>query len=332
MGRQKQLPMNMAVPSWLLFFYSLPSKPVSSRVMVWRKLQKAGAVQLKGSVYILPAADDNYEFLQWLVSEISGMKGEAAFVRTQIIENIENSEIVELFDGERSNEYRKIEKALDDLDMRLFSARKGGVQNVRAVSGQYDKLLKSFNEIKRIDFFSSGSGARLYEKLLAFGKKLADSSEGETKKDLPIETREIADFRGKTWITRKKPFIDRMASAWLIRRFIDADAKFGFADSADDKAPGGNSVTFDMQGGQFTHSGNKCTFEVLIRTFGLKDKALRKISEIVHDLDIKDNKFRSEEATGIEEILTGIRKSEKDDAKALVKGMAVFEMIYLAKS
>jgi hypothetical protein len=134
------------------------------------------------------------------------------------------------------------------------------------------------------------------------------------------------------WITRKKPFVDRMASAWLIRRFVDKNASFDFIDEKDAEAVGKGSVVFDMRGGEFTHAGDMCTFQVIIKSFGLKDKTLKKIAEIVHDLDMKDEKYKATEAKGLEDILIGIRKTAKDDDDALEKGMAVFEMLYVSKT
>jgi len=123
-----------------------------------------------------------------------------------------------------------------------------------------------------------------------------------------------------------------MASAWLIKKFIDRRAAFGFIDEREIDKLDKNTSAFDVRGGEFTHSGDMCTFEVLIKAFGLKDKILKKMAEIVHDLDVRDDKYRAAEAKGLEDILSGIRKSSKDDAEALEKGIGVFEMIYVSKS
>ena len=301
---------------------------------VWRKLVKAGAVQLKGAVYILPFNDDHYEFLQWLVSEIAEMKGEGAFTRIEHIDTMKDSEIIALFDRQRAIDYMVIEKALDDLERRLGSIRQGGkAQNIKGLSEQFGKLLKEFEEVKRIDFFSSKEGAALNERIKRVAAELKKLSGAETAKESPltISTRAVDVYQGKIWVTRKKPFIDRMASAWLIRRFIDKSASFEFIDEKDMDAVGKNSIVFDMRGGEFTHIGDLCTFEVLVKSFGLKDKTLKKMAEIVHDLDVKDEKYKAAEAKGLEDILIGIRKTAKDDRDAIEKGMQVFEMLYVSK-
>ena len=320
---------------WILFFYSVSSKPVSNRMKVWRRLTKAGAVQLKGSVYILPYNDEHYEFLQWLVSEIAEMKGEGAFTRIEHIDSMKDSEIIALFDQQRANDYTTIEKALDDLERRLGSIRQGGkAQNTKGLSDQFSKLLKEFEDVKRVDFFFSKEGEALNERIKRVGADLKKLSGTETKEESPvtISSRAVDAYRGRVWVTRKKPFIDRMASAWLIKRFIDTRASFSFIDEKNVDAVGKDSVAFDMRGGEFTHIGDLCTFEVLVKSFGFKDKNLKKMSEIVHDLDMKDEKYKSAEAKGLEDILIGIRKTAKDDADALERGMAVFEMLYVSKS
>lgn len=319
---------------WLLFFYSVPSKPVSNRMRVWRKLMKAGAIHLKGAVYILPFTEDHYELLQWLVSEIAEMKGEVAFTRIEHIDTMKDSEIIALFDQQRASDYRTVEKAVDDLERRLGSIRQGGkAQNIKVFSEQFARINKDFEDVKKVDFFSSKEGDALNQRIKRVNAELKKVSGTDTKKESrpPISPRTIDAYQGKVWVTRTKPFIDRMASAWLIRRFIDKSAAFDFIGENNINDAGRNSVTFDMQGGEFTHVGDLCTFEVLFKSFGLKDNTVKKMAEIVHDLDTKDDKFRSAEAKGLEDILEGIRKTAKDDRDALEKGMQVFEMFYMSK-
>ena len=329
----------MAIPDkstgWILFFYSVPSKPVSNRMKVWRKLTRAGAVQLKGSVYILPYTDDHYEFLQWLSSEIGEMRGEAGFVKIEKIDTMKDPEIIGLFDKQRADDYKKTAKGLDDLERRLSSIQKGGkAQNVKDISEQFAKIFKNFEEVQKVDFFSSREGQALNQRIKRTTVNLKTLLGAEPGKEKPVDitTRRVEDYRGKTWITRKRPFIDRMASAWLIKRLIDTEASFEFIDEKEVDSVGRGSIVFDMRGGDFTHISDLCTFEVLVKSFGLKDKAIRKIAEIVHDLDLKDEKYKSGEAKGLEDILIGIRKTAKNDQEALERGMAVFEMLYVSKS
>jgi hypothetical protein len=301
---------------------------------VWRKLIKAGAVQLKGSVYILPFNDDHYEFLQWLASEIAGMKGEAGFVKIERVDTMSDPEIIALFNRQRASDYKVIEKALGDIERKLSSTQKGGKsQNLPGISDQIARLRKDFEAVKRTDFFSSDAGKSLAARIKQAEAETRRHSGKGAKKTGPasIMPQSPGDYQGKTWTTRKRPFIDRMASAWLIRKFIDRDASFVFVDEEDMGTVAGHHIAFDVRGGEFTHTGDLCTFEVLIRSFGLKDKALRKIAEIVHDLDMKDEKYNAAEAKGLEDILTGIRLTIRDDAEALEKGMQIFEMLYVSK-
>lgn len=319
---------------WLIFFYTVPSRPVSNRMRVWRKLNKAGAVQMKGAVYVLPFNDEHYELLQWLVSEIAAMKGEGAFARIEHIDTMKDSEIVALFDQQRANDYAVMGKVLDDLERRLGSIQKGAkAQNIKGISEQLKRIRRDFDDIRGIDFFSSKEGTSLSERIRQADAALKALSGVDTMKEthLAVAQKKAADYQGKVWTTRKSPFIDRMASAWLIRRFIDGNAFFDFIDEKDLDKIGKGATTFDVRGGEFTHVGDLCTFEVLVKSFGFKDKTLKKMAEIVHDLDTKDEKYKSAEAKGLEDILIGIRKTARDDRDALEKGMQVFEMLYMSK-
>ncbi len=320
---------------WLIFFYTVPSRPVSNRVKVWRKLNKAGAVQLKGAVYILPFTEEHYELLQWLVAEIAAMKGEAAVVSTDKIDTMKDEEVIALFNKQRADDYQNTGKALEDLERRLSSIQKGAkAQNVKGISDRFKRIRRDFEDIEKIDFFSSSEGASLREKIRQTDAVITTLSGAGSAKETPaaIATKRAIDYQAKVWVTRKRPFIDRMASAWLIRRFIDEHAVFAFADEQALETMPGDSVAFDVRGGAFTHSGDLCTFEVIIKSFGLKDGALKKMAEIVHDLDVKDDKYKTPEGKGIEDILSGIRKTAQNDMDALEKGIAVFEMLYASKS
>jgi len=322
------------IPRWILFFYSVPSRPVSNRMRIWRKLAKIGAVQMKGAVYILPFNDEHYEFLQWLVSEIAGMKGEAAVVSIEKVDTMNDAEIITFFDQQRASDYKTLQKSFDDLGRRLSSIQKGAKpQNVKGISDQFAKLQKEFEDIKRIDFFSSQEGTALGEKIRHIYADLKIVSGPETRHERPaaLILKSPADYQSKTWITRKRPFIDRMASAWLIKRYIDRNAAFDFIDEKHVDTIVKNTVTFDIRGGEFTHHGDMCTFEVIMKSFGLRDKSLKKMAEIVHDLDMKDNKFDAVEAKGLDHILEGIRRTAKNDHDALDKGMSIFEMLYASK-
>jgi len=315
---------------WLLLFYSTPSKPVNLRVRAWRKLAKVGAVQLKGTVYILPYNEEHYEFFQWLVSEIVSLGGEGAFARVEAIENMEERDIVDLFNRQREEEYGQIEKGIDELERRANSIRQGSENpGIKALLEKVNKYLREFDEVKRKDFFASNAGIRLEKRLKVIEDLIKGLSGIDSKRSVPaVVVKRLEEYQGKRWVTRKRPFVDRMASAWLIRKFIDEKATFDFIDEEELKALGKDVVAFDAMGAEFTHQMDMCTFEVLIKSFRLKSKALKNIAEIVHELDIKDDRHKKPEAKGVEEILIGIRKTAKDDRQALEQGMVVFEMLY----
>lgn len=322
--------------AWILFFYTIPSKPVKNRIKFWRRLAKAGAVQLKGAVYVLPHNEEHYELCQWLMTEVAALGGEGDFVITGKFEMLSNSDIISLFKSQRKADYKALEKKLNELEVELSSMEKGSkVKNAENLRAQLHKLLKEYSDIKTIDFFPSRVSLEAGKKINYLQEKMtevlkpSETRESDRKKT-SIPRRNPGDYKGKVWVTRKNPFVDRMASAWLIRKFIDKDGEFHFIDEHE-KEKYENAVFFDIKDGEITHKGDHCTFEVLVKSFGIKDKAVKKIAELVHELDIKDGKFSSPEAKGIGEILLGIRKIGKDDKDILIRGMEVFNTLYASK-
>jgi hypothetical protein len=320
-------------PEWLVFFYSVPAKPAGCRVKIWRRLSKAGAVQFKGSVYILPHNEENHEFFSWLVSEVKAMNGEAAFLRGEKFETSKEQEIIDLFNRQRDKEYRKIEKCADSIEGIVSSFKKGTkVQKETKLNERFSRLVRNFEEIQRIDFFMSEAGLKMKHKIKVLEKEIRNAAASETKSAVTVKIQNKKDYQGRTWVTRKKPFVDRIASAWLIKGFIDKKAGFDFIDEREMDSVKDGAVTFDMGGGNFTHIGDMCTFEVLLKSFRIKEGTLKKISEIVHQIDLRDDRFLIPESKGIEEVLAGIRKTGESDQEILEKGMGIFEMLYASKT
>ncbi len=321
-------------PSWILFFYTVPSKPVKNRIKFWRRLAKAGAVQLKGAVYVLPHNEEHYEFCQWLMAEVAALGGDGDFVITDTFEMLSNSSIISLFKNQREEDYSTMEKKITDLEVKLSSVEKGSkVKNAENLRVQLNKLLKEYTDIKGIDFFPPRASFEAEKRISSIQRKMTSvlkqsRTKESDKKKTTIHRRNRSNYKGRVWITRKNPFVDRMASAWLIRKFIDRDAEFQFIDQNKRGNLKNNTVVFDMKDGEITHIGDNCTFEVLVKSFAIKDKAVKKIAQLVHELDIKDEKFSSPEAKGIGEILLGIRKTGRNDMDILKRGMDVFEMLY----
>ncbi len=319
-----------APQDWLLFFYSVPSKPVANRMRIWRMLSKAGALQLKGSVYILPYSADHHEFFHWLTTSVAAMQGEADFVRTAKLETMQDAEVVALFHRQREKEYAALHKRLDEL-------HKGLAASGRAVPDkwldQFARCRKEFDELQRTDFFASPAGRGVEEVLQALDSAVAERlEEGGMAPRRKIVKRKAQDYQGRTWVTRTRPFVDRIASAWFIRTYIDPAAVFAFVEGPEAPATDAQTVYFDIQGGEFTHVGELTTFEVLIEAFGARDKALKTLSEIIHQIDLADGIFQHPEAEGVRRILEGIRVTATNDHDLLEKGMAVMDWLYSSRN
>jgi hypothetical protein len=303
---------------------------------VWRRLIKIGAASLKGSVYILPYSEDHLEVLHWLTGEVASLGGEAAFAKVERIETMGDEEIVSLFRAQRANDYAPIAAALEALEAQMSSLeQQQEPQGLERVKGIFQKLLKDYRAVQSIDFFPGSQGADLQARLEGFEERLTRlAAHPQADRPKSAGPRSKEDYQGRVWVTRRNPFVDRMASAWLIRRFIDPKARFEFEFLEKDRmvaaAPIG--VSFDVPEGDFTHEQDRCTFEVLLEAFGLRGKVLRKLAEVVHDLDLKDGKFANSQASGVETILLGIRRTAKDDREALEEGIKTFERLYAALS
>jgi hypothetical protein len=244
-----------------------------------------------------------------------------------------DADIKGFFVQQSEREYGGLETKINSLERKVQSIRKGTKGPEPGVLGdQFAKVAKEIEEARKRDFFSSPAGETVKKRMLALEIGLRTAGRKTPEEATSIPMRRAQDYQGRTWITRKNPFVDRMASAWLIRRFIDGKASFKFIDEREIPNSGSNAATFDVRGGEFTHVGDLCTFEVLVRSFAIKDKAVKKIAEIVHDLDVKDEKYGKPETTGVEDILSGLRKTAKNDTDGLERGIAVFEMLYQSKS
>jgi len=326
--------MSQILTPWLLFFYTVPAKPGNLRMKVWRRLLKMGAVSLKGSVYLLPASEDHLEALHWLAEEVAGLGGEAAFVKAERIETMGHEEVIALFNAQRQSEYAPLEAALENLEVQLGSLeQQPDVEGWEAGQGIFRKLLKGYRAIRNLDFFHSPGGSALQKRLELFEERLKQlTAQPQPTGSEPPGPKRKEEYRDRVWMTRKNPFVDRMASAWLIRRFIDPGARFEFPEEGRKPYETPGAVSFDVPGGDFSHHRDRCTFEVLAEAFGLRSKALGKMAEVVHELDLKDGKFPNPLAAGVESILTGIRKTAAGDLESLEEGIKVFERLYAALS
>jgi hypothetical protein len=300
--------------TWLLLLYALPMKRTTARVNLWRKLKKFGAVPLKTSAYVLPDDPVQYERFQWLSKEIRDAGGEATLIRVAEIEGMTNQHIIQLFNEARSADYRELIEACRALRAGREKAKD------HQLAAELEKCQRWFRELKEIDYFQSAAAADAQIVLQRAEKLLAPKIPATTLPRL-----DPGKFVGKTWLTRPRPGIDRTGSAWLIRKFIDPKAKFVFG-SEPSTYP--KALPFDLADVEFSHHGDDCTLETLVKRFGLADKAVLQIAEMVHDADLEDGKFQRPECLGINAVLSGWAKTKMSDAELLAKGMECFEGLY----
>jgi hypothetical protein len=304
---------------WLLLIHQIPPKPDYFRVKVRRRLQRMGAVALKNSVYVLPYREEALEDFRWLLREIVADGGEATICEAKLVEGITQPELENLFATERDVEYAELVVGARRLLSRGDAPAEGGGRPSE-LELELGRLQRRLEEIQTIDFFGA-SGRRAAERAIAAAEaRLLRQPAGKSQ-------RGGEEMRGRTWVTRQDVFVDRIASAWLIRRFIDPKAKFKFTGSKTYQ-PKTGEVRFDMFEAEYTHEGDRCTFETLLQRSGIRDRALQTIGEIVHDIDCKDSKFGREEAPGIAILLRGLVRAYPDDATRLDRGALTFDDLY----
>jgi hypothetical protein len=317
------------VHSWLLLIHQLPAKPAYLRVKIWRRLQNLGAVALKNAVHALPMNEETQEDFEWLMREIVEGGGEAVVCEARLIDGISDQDVRTLFDRARDADYDEVAK--DALSVAKSLRRDTKPEALAERRTQVARLRKRLAQVVSVDFF----GAIGREKAESVLKELETRlSEGEAVKDkmkdkagIDSAERTFGTLRDRTWVTRQGVYVDRIASAWLIRRFIDPQARFKFVPGKGYR-PEPAELRFDMFEAEFTHEGDKCTFEVLLERGALKDPALRAIAEIIHDIDLKDDKFGRTEVAGIRTLIEGISVATKDDSDRIARGTEVFNNLY----
>ena len=317
---------------WILLIHQLPPKPTNLRVRIWRKLQKVGAVAIKNSVYVLPATEEAHEHFQWLKQEIESAGGEAAVFSAGSVQGATDEEIVAAFRKARDEEFAAISAQFDGLTGAIREQSRGKHLSAGRLSAHETEIDKLHVELERIaanDFFNAGGRAAAftaYERC----KKAIGAAQGPTGKAAQSQkkggTLDVAKYQGQRWVTRRNLHIDRLASAWLIKQFIDKRPRFYFVSEGETVE---GAIPFDMFGAEFTHHGEDCTFETMLKEFGLAEsKGLREIAEIVHDIDLKDDKFHRLEAAGLNAIIDGLSKVLRDDRKLVQQTSVVFDGLY----
>lgn len=308
--------LNGDMTPWLFFMFQLPAQSASQRVSVWRRLQKYGALAWKNSAYILPHTPQNHEKFQWLMAQVRKYRGDGSIVEVARIEGYSRKQIVALFNQARERDYKSL---VQDIRLALRPVAGRGMDRRR---GALARLNRRLTEIAALDVFRCPKRKEV-EALL---KELESRLHRKPMAAGGNGTRRLGEYRGRLWMTRPRPEVDRVASAWLIKNFIDARARFTF--SSDPHAHPG-AVRFDMFEGEFTHAGDDCTFETLLKRFVLRERRLTMIAQIVHDADLEDNKFGRPGGRAIDLILKGWGKMDWSDAEILRRGFSLFQGLYL---
>lgn len=310
---------------WLLLIHQIPPKPNYFRVKIWRRLQRLGAVAVKNSVYVLPKNEQTQEDFQWILREIIEGGGQASLCEARFVEGLHDEQVEELFHTARSADYDQIAEEARRIGRSLAPDFKLDNNRRAELEVEISRLKRRLDEVVSIDFFGS-QGRETAEGLLSQLESRIQPMQPSKSSDDVLPTRR-EDLQNSTWVTRRGIHVDRMASAWLIRRFLDPQARFKFV-SAKGYRPETGEVRFDMFEAEFTHEGDRCTLEVLIDRLGITDPALRPIAEIVHEIDLKDSKFGREETVGIDRLIAGIAMAHKDDETRLAHASTVFDDLY----
>jgi len=269
-----------------------------------------GAVQIKTSTYLLPDETAQYEQFQWLAQQIRDYGGDSTLVRANEIEGLTRENVIAMFSNARAKDYVELRKSLQGFIARRKRA------DAEEAAAELERVTRQFREIRAVDFFDSPRGHDV--------AMLLRRAEGP-RRSRQLEKLDVRQYQGKTWLTRPRPEIDRVGSAWLISKFIDRKPKFVFAPKAD-AVP--DAIPFDMLDAQFSHHGNYCTFETLTKRFAISDKSVAKIGEMIHDADLDDARFQRVEAVGIDRVLKGWAKEGLPDEEILRRGFECFDALY----
>jgi hypothetical protein len=308
---------------WWVLAFQLPAQPAYARVKIWRRLQAVGAASFKNALYLMPATDEALEDFEWTLREVRDAGGEGLILDARAVQGFTDEEIIAIFDAAREEQYRAVAE-----EIRAFSTRferKRDPPTSEETATQHARFHGRISAIEAIDFFQANGR----EQVRALLRELEPRSISvDTLGAEPaMETEKLTSLKGRTWVTRANVHVDRMASAWLIRRWVDPDARFKWVADRNYR-PVESEIRFDMYQAEFTHEGDQCTFEVLVSRLELKDGALSAIAEIIHDLDLKDQKFGRKETAGVQQLLAGIVASQPSDDGRIERATNLFDDLY----
>lgn len=306
---------------WVLFMPTIPAKPASVRVKIWRRLQAVGAIGLRGSVYALPNREECVEVFEWVSRELRELGGQASICEGRFLDGTTDDDIERRFIDARNADYAEVAAEAKQLAKKL-EAKRLPPERIKSVTEEHAKLVHRLGEITAIDFLHV-PGREAVEGLLAAVARALPRDGAKANAPLDI----VPKPRGATWVTRTGVHVDRIASAWLIRRFIDPDAKLKFV-PAKGYVPKDGELRFDMFEAEFTHVGDRCTFEVLVERMDLRDAALNAIGEIIHDLDLHDDKFARDETAGVRSAIDGICTVARDDEQRIAAASPMLDGLH----
>lgn len=306
---------------WILFSYSIPATNAKARMRTWRRISATGAAPLKTGLQILPHREELMENITWLIGEVNSLGGEAIALQCGQVEGMTDQQIEQLFQAQVAPEFEQIQMEAQALLTTADTLGDGG--HDKAVPAALRKLRKRCEAVRERDFFPSGAAANTLKVLDAIAERLRRPQQAKAA----TPRLERSHYQGRTWVTRARPYIDRLGSAWLIRRFIDPQATFRFLRAGESANPDQGEVPFDMAMGDFTHQGELITFEVLIRDFALHDPALTRMSELVRYIDVQDGAL-PDDANLLKTLLDGLIACTVDDHQLLERAQLLFDALH----
>ena len=312
-----------AARRWWVLAFQLPTQPAYARVKIWRRLQAVGAASFKNALYLMPATEEALEDFEWTLREVRDAGGEGMIFDARAVQGFTDEEIIGIFDSAREEQYRGVAE-----EIRAFCSRfdrKRDPPTPEETAAQHARFHTRIGAIEAIDFFQANGREQVRALLrdLEPDNISVDTSGGE----YAVESAKLTSLKGRTWVTRANIHVDRMASAWLIRRWIDPEARFKWVTERHYE-PSAVEIRFDMYQAEFTHEGDRCTFEVLVGRLDAQDAALDAIAEIIHDLDLKDQKFARKETAGVQQLLAGVIASQSSDDARIERAANLFDDLY----
>lgn len=297
---------------WLVLAFTFRGQGASTaRVAAWRRLKRFGAVSPRHGLWVLPSRAECLEAAQWLSQEVEHSGGETLVMTVSEFEGLDDADLVALFREAAATHYGPLLERIAEAGQRAARAE----PDTHGLATTIARLEEELADMRRIDYFDAPEGQESTAALRALRERLNPTDEQPS-----IPQRDADEYRGRTWVTRPRPYVDRLACAWLIRRFVDPRGKIRYRDRAR-----ANEVAFDMPGGEFEHVGPLCTFEVMLQAFGLDSPGLGAVADIVHEIDLRDGQAPRPETAGVEAILSGWLEAEMDDPALEAAGIALFD-------